>query len=279
MKSEPANTLNDEYVLGRTSAEYQRLRKQSEALEPATRRVLEQIGLRQGMSCLDVGCGPGEVMRLMGEVVGPTARVTGLDCDPRLGNEAIEVLNATVKSNFYFLEGDVESIDEVEGAPFDLTFARLLLIHVRDPLAALRKMYAWTKPGGYVVVQDYDMRTVDLYPRPAWWGELERVLFGVLERAGKDARIGYKLPAYFVRAGIGAPDGTDVTGVLQSLRESGPIFFATYRSLLPKALELGITTQEESEAFLAEVERAMAGEQYYSSFWPLLVGVWKRKPE
>ena len=278
MQPEQATESRDEYVLGRTSEEYRRLRMQALALEPATRRVLQQVGLREGMSCLDVGCGTGEVMRLMSEFVGPSGSVTGLDCDGRLGSEAAEVLRATRKSQFRFIECDLESVEEPEGQPFDVTYARLVLIHVRDPLAVLRKMYAWTRPGGCIVVQDFDMRTIGLYPKFGTWGEFERVVFGVFGRAGKDVDIGYRLPAYFAEAGLGVPEGTDVAGFLMSLEQARPMFLAVYTSLLPTALELGITTEAESASFLREIEEAAAGELYYSAFWPLLIGVWKRKP-
>ena len=83
---------DDTYVMGRNSAEYDRLRRQAAFLEPATRSVLDRIGLTAGMSCLDVGCGPGEVMRLMAERVGPTGRVVGVDVDANLGRESVALL-------------------------------------------------------------------------------------------------------------------------------------------------------------------------------------------
>ena len=61
------------YVMGRTSEEYERLRRQSKILAAITRSVLDRAGLTSGMRCLDVGCGAGEVMRLMAEMVGPAA--------------------------------------------------------------------------------------------------------------------------------------------------------------------------------------------------------------
>jgi tRNA A58 N-methylase Trm61 len=73
------------YVLGRTTEEYDRLRGQAQILEPITSSVLEGAGLSVGMSCLDVGSGPGEVMRLMADRVGSSGRVVGLDVDGRLG--------------------------------------------------------------------------------------------------------------------------------------------------------------------------------------------------
>src|ERR1700736_5989356 len=79
----------DVYVLGHSAEEYERLRHQAQMLEPATKRIFQSIGLHAGSSCLDVGCGPGEVIRLMGEIVGPSGRVTGMDRDTRAGREAI----------------------------------------------------------------------------------------------------------------------------------------------------------------------------------------------
>jgi ubiquinone/menaquinone biosynthesis C-methylase UbiE len=67
--------------MGRTSQEYQRLIRQAGVWGPATARVLGQAGVGPGMHCLDVGSGPGEVMRLLAELVGPSGQVTGLDSD------------------------------------------------------------------------------------------------------------------------------------------------------------------------------------------------------
>jgi ubiquinone/menaquinone biosynthesis C-methylase UbiE len=79
MSQEVSKESFDDYVLGRASEEYQRLRRQAQLWEPSTKLLLQRIGLQEGLSCLDAGCGPGEVMRLMSEIVGPRGKVTGLD--------------------------------------------------------------------------------------------------------------------------------------------------------------------------------------------------------
>jgi ubiquinone/menaquinone biosynthesis C-methylase UbiE len=269
--------MND-YLLGRTSEERQRIRLQAKVWEPATMRIFQQIGLREGMQCLDIGSGPGEVMRLMGELVGTTGHVTGLDADGEFGRQAIEMLQATTKSHFTFIEQDIETTDEIPGQPFDLVYARLVIIFARDPIAALRKMYAWTKPGGYIVVQDYDTRTIDIFPKLEPWEELNRVVSGVFEQDRKDIQIGHKLPAYFVDAGIGDPDGTDVASAVGSLKQYGWWVRGAYQSVLQRAIQSGLTTEAESLAVLDEFSQAERSERYYSVLFPLLIGVWKRKP-
>ena len=48
------------YLLGETTAEYERLRVQARVWEPATAALLDRTGIGPGARCLDVGCGPGQ---------------------------------------------------------------------------------------------------------------------------------------------------------------------------------------------------------------------------
>jgi len=75
----------DGFVLSRTAGEYERLCGQAESWSPFTQRVLAQAGLDTGITALDAGCGPGEVMRLMARRVGPSRSETGVNIDPEAG--------------------------------------------------------------------------------------------------------------------------------------------------------------------------------------------------
>jgi SAM-dependent methyltransferase len=278
MTQQGARLVPDDYTLGYSSEEHERLLRQGRMQEPATRRVFHAIGLRPGWTCLDVGCGPGAVMQLMGELAGPSGEVTGIDRDAKAGHEAVERLQATGTSRYRFVEADMESIDEIAGAPFDLTFARYVLLHARDPIALLRKMYGWTKPGGYVAVQDIHIRTMNLYPKPAAFAELMRVIVETQERSGIDMEFGFKLPALFVEAGIGVPDGTDMDLPMTSLEPFAAMYQTLGRILLPTAIALGVTTEAGMQSVFYEIERTVTDGRQYSALWPLMVGVWKRKP-
>ncbi len=181
---------DDDYVLGRASEEYQRLRWQARLWEQLTAQALDRVGISLGMRCLDVGCGPGEVMRLMAGRVGTTGHVTGIDNDGRLGREALEILRATVPGQFAFVHADAETTGEVPGGPFGLVYARFLIFHLHDPVAMVRRMYAWTQPSGVMLVQDYDCHPMGIWPPLATWQEFERVFYGVCEKgAGAAADI------------------------------------------------------------------------------------------
>ncbi|MBV9218532.1 MAG: methyltransferase domain-containing protein, partial [Methylobacteriaceae bacterium] len=110
----------ESYIMGRTSHEYQRLRQQAKMWEDLTARILREAGLEEGMTCLDVGCGPGEVMRLMGEIVGVQGHVVGIDVDGEIGRDALRQLRAGAKSRFSFFEHDLFGAAPVPGGPFDM---------------------------------------------------------------------------------------------------------------------------------------------------------------
>jgi ubiquinone/menaquinone biosynthesis C-methylase UbiE len=278
MTQQGARLAPDDYILGHSPEEHERLLRQGRLQEPATRRVFHAVGLRPGWTCLDIGCGPGAVMQVMGKLAGSSGEVTGLDRDAKAGHEAVERLQATGTSRYRFVEADMESIDEIAGAPFDLTFARRALLHARDPIALLRKMYGWTKPGGYIAVQDIHIRTMNLYPKLEACSELLRVIHETQERLGYDMEFAFKLPVLFVEAGIGMPDGTDMDLPMTSLEPFAAIFQTLGRSILPTAIALGVTTEARMQSVFRDIERALTDGRQYSALWPLMVGVWKRKP-
>jgi SAM-dependent methyltransferase len=217
-------------------------------------------------------------MQLMGELAGPSGQVTGIDRDAKAGHAAVERLQATGTSRYRFIEADMEKIDDIGGEQFDLTFGRLALLYARDPVALLRRMYSWTKPGGYIAVQDYYVRTINVYPKLEACSELARVVMETHERQGWDNEFGFKLPVLFAEAGIGAPDGTDINLPMTSLEPFAAMYLTVCRSLLPKAIALGVTTETRMQSAFREVEQALADGRQYSALWPLMVGVWKRKP-
>ena len=271
--TERANT----YSLGHTPQEYERLRTQARIWEGATTRVLDQVGVRQGGSCLDAGCGPGETMRMLAERVGPDGRVLGMDADTSIGILAVEMLHRTGNRQCAFHTHDLTAAEPVPGAPFDLVYARLLLFHVPQRVAVLERLWDAVAPGGHLVVQDYDLRTASVLPDLASFAEVGRVIFGAFGAAGADISVGARLSRLFEEAGVGVPDGTDVTGRIEPLGTGSAMFANVYRSLLPVALAHGITTEEAAAATLAAFGDDAVRFADSPMTWPLMIGAWKRK--
>jgi ubiquinone/menaquinone biosynthesis C-methylase UbiE len=262
-------------VMGRTEAEHERLRLQAAQLEPATVELLDRVGVDARASALDVGAGTGAVMRLLAERVGPGGRVVGVDLDGPLGRRAEAELHAAGHVQTRFAEGDVLTMPLPDEGPFDVTYARLVLLHAADPLAVLRRMWKWTAPGGALVVQDYDQRSLAADPPLRVIDEFRRVTFAVFERAGRPLDPGLRLRRWFTEAGVGEVDGTVATGVVEPFTTARPIIEGVYRSMLPLALEWGVTSEAESAAWFDELAAASPD---HAMLFPLLLGAWKRKP-
>jgi ubiquinone/menaquinone biosynthesis C-methylase UbiE len=123
--------------------------------DPTSRRVLESTGIAPGWRCLEVGGGGGSVARWMAERVGPAGSVLCTDLDTRI----IERERATAVANLEVVRHDIAQ-DPLPENSFDLAHARLVLIHVPQRELALEKMAKSLRPGGWLVIEDFDAASV-----------------------------------------------------------------------------------------------------------------------
>ncbi len=269
-------TINpDGYVHARDAEEYLRLRNQAAMWRCATETILDKIGLKPGMSCLDVGAGTGAVMRLMADRVGPDGKVTGIEIDGKVGAQALADLKTEGGADFRIIEANVTEAEEIDGAPFDLTYCRLFLMHMQDPVAVLEKMLAWTKPGGVVAAQEFDFGAIAVEPLCPAMGEFNRLFEGVFRGHGRNLRAGRQLPAQFEAAGLGAPDGTPAEVKYIPLSDMAAMLIGVYQGLFASSVDLGIADQARAEAFRQDMAEAAADGRYYC-LTPILIGAWKR---
>src|SRR5260370_39008836 len=98
MTQQGARLVPDDYILGHSPEEHERLLRQGRMQEPATRRGFHAVGMRPGWTCLDIGCGPGAIMQLMGELAGPSGGGTGMHPEAQARTEARRGLQANGKS-------------------------------------------------------------------------------------------------------------------------------------------------------------------------------------
>ena len=268
------NTNADGYVLSRTASEYERLRVQAEVWAPFTDRVLAQAGLGEGMTALDAGCGPGEVMRLMARRVGPTGSVTGVDIDPAVGTYGLERLRAEEKGNFHFYAADLLKGDAPLGAPFDLVYCRFLLIHMDDPVAMVRRLAALTKPGGTLVAMDYVMNTMQVAPFDPVLVRGIEIVNGTLAAGGRPLDAGVRLGEWFRAADLPMPLGTDAQGRLD-ITSADSMLAKAVAGFGPQGVQFGLASEDEIARLPGEI-RAIASRGEHCFHWPNVTAAWTR---
>jgi ubiquinone/menaquinone biosynthesis C-methylase UbiE len=141
-----------DYLLGHSEREIQRLIRQAAILRPITERLLREIGLTQGMSVLDLGCGAGDVSMLAGEIVGPSGVVLGIDRNPDVLLIARNRSREARLEQVAFKETSLESLSDPHR--FDVVIGRYVLIHQTDPTAFLRDAAARVRPGGILAFHE-----------------------------------------------------------------------------------------------------------------------------
>ena len=166
-------------------------------LETSHRRLAEM--LKPGMSVLDVGCGGGTITRDIAHAVGVHGRVVGVDIDEAL------IAHGRAQHGrepaLHFVRGDIHALPLMPA--FDVATAARVLQWLARPLAAVEAMRDATKPGGAVVVLDYDHEQLQWLPAPP--PSVSRFYAAFLRwraEAGMDNAIARRLPAHFEAAGL-----------------------------------------------------------------------------
>jgi SAM-dependent methyltransferase len=121
-------------------------------------RVLAAM-LRPGMFVLDVGCGTGAITAGIARAVAPGGRVVGVDRDESL-LDAARREHAGVR----FEMADAHSLEFQ--AAFDIVTAARAVQWMSDPARAIARMAAAVRPGGALVVLDYNHARNSWSPDP-----------------------------------------------------------------------------------------------------------------
>ncbi|HJR08089.1 MAG TPA: class I SAM-dependent methyltransferase [Pyrinomonadaceae bacterium] len=178
----------------------ERLRLLSRIMRPATLSLFEKVGLHQGLACIDVGCGGGDVTFELARLVGASGRVVGTDIDLVKLELARSEAEQRQLSNVEFQLSDIsESKGEAE---FDVVYARFLLTHLKDPAGALERMRQLLRPNGFIVIEDIDFTGHFCYPECIAFRRYVELYTDVVRRRGGDPNIGPRIPLLLIDAGF-----------------------------------------------------------------------------
>jgi SAM-dependent methyltransferase len=217
--------------------------------DPASQRALTAAGLAAGWHCLEVGGGGGGVARWMAERVGATGSVLCTDIDPRH-------IAPSAVPNLHVVRHDAVR-DALPEGKFDLAHARLVLLHIPERAAVLEKMVAALKPGGWLVIEDFD--TASVLPDPAANEKERRVataeaLRMYMIRGGVDARFGRGLYGRF--KGLGLTDVSAEGRVMMWDRANGgaDLMRINFEQIGEKVVAAGLLSAEQLKADLQRLD-------------------------
>jgi len=251
----------------------ERLRVMGRVLQPTTSVLFDRLGIEAGWSCLDVGCGGGDVTLELARRVGPRGRVLGVDID----RTKVELARAEAAQqsvgNVTFEELDIRASPSSQA--FDLVYARFLLTHLSDPGAAVAAFHGQLRRGGVVAVEDIDFSGYLSHPpSPALERYREWYCATVVKRGG-DPNIGPRLPSL-----LAAHDFQDVdVNIVQPAGTQGEVKMInplTMENIVAPVLEDGLATREEIDGVVRELYEFAADPTTLSSL-PRIVQAWGRR--
>jgi SAM-dependent methyltransferase len=222
--------------------------------DPVTIRHLDMLGVGDGWRCLDVGAGGGSIARWLGRRVGTSGRVLAADIDTRWlaarangPNVDVQQLNIVV--------------DPLPEAAFDLVHERLVLLHLPERRAVLHRLASALRPGGRLLVEDFDATLTTDYIDPqsddeALGNRIMTAVRALLTKRGADVELGHKLPALLREEGL-EDVGADAYQAIALGEPTRQLHRANVTQVAEQLVEQTSVTQAEIDRYLHLLERGV----------------------
>jgi len=174
-------------------------------------RNLKWYGIQNGMRILELGSGPGFFTEKLVNSL-PDSLVTGLEIDGVLLEKAKNLLDYVPSSRLMWVQSSIYQTGLPDDS-YDFAIARLLFLHLHNPMQAIQEIYRVLKPGGKLVIIDIDDGVFGtVYPDMELLPFVIRKLANYQAAAGGNRYIGRSLPRLLTQAGY---TDVDMDAVIQ----------------------------------------------------------------
>jgi SAM-dependent methyltransferase len=233
--------------------------------DTGTRALLGRHGAQSGASVLEVGAGGGSIVEWLAGQVGTSGRVLATDLDTRfvepLASGVVEVRRADVVA------------DDLPEGEFDVVHTRLLLEHLPARDAVLDRLVRALRPGGWLVVEDYDWTGFGFDPAADLESRAAAAILTFMANAGFDQTYGRRLTSSFAARGLTDVRGEGRSLVIDADDPGFPFFALSFAQLAPAVVQAGLLTESEADAM-----RAALAKGANRIITPTLVAAVGRKP-
>ncbi|MGB7876419.1 MAG: methyltransferase domain-containing protein [Anaerolineales bacterium] len=223
---------------------------------------------------LEVGCGSGLLCRLIAPAVAPAGKIAGLDISSEFVRIARDnAINAELSDSIQWGAGQAEALPFQE-AKFDGVLAARLLLHVSNPQSVLCELVRVIRPGGRVVVMDWDFDTLALdHPNR----ELtRRLLHWRCDHHGGNNWSGRQLWGQMVSAGL--TNVRVVPFVSVAHHEQDSLTLSLFRAA-QVARDGGAIAPGEYDAWIGELRSSLAAGCFFASIVYFIVSGERKKED
>lgn len=222
----------NEFTLN-TKNEIARLEAQVDLFWEKELALYKMIGLKDGISIVECGCGTGIVGKKLLQAF-PECKITAFDIDPILVETAKNNAQSLGLENYEVFELPINE-SGLSSNTYDFAIVRLVLEHLSDPIDAMQEVFRILKPNGRAVFIDNDfdfhLRT---YPDIPELKDLYDAYCRARKRDGGNPKIGRELPNLLKRSGFSNIDMQIITAHSSIVGDS--IFLKSEGSGIPAKL-------------------------------------------
>jgi SAM-dependent methyltransferase len=244
-----SRSAHGDYLLSNSGREAPtRFAALSELFDNATVHRLKKCGVGRGWRCLEVGAGGGSIANWLSHRVGPKGHVLATDIDPRF----LESVTPNLEVRCHDI-----CADALPRETFDLAHARLVLLHLPKREQALTNMISALKPGGWLLVEEYD--SVSMPPDPAVSpGEIllktQIAMMRFLEDGGVNRRYGRLLFGRLRGHGLTSVGAEGRVLMCHSASPGARMLRANLEQLREALIDGGHITQQQFDEDIARLE-------------------------
>lgn len=118
-------------------------------------KILQEAGVRSGMTVLDLGCGPGSFSLAAATMVGPEGRVYALDIHPLAVQSVQRAAARQGLDNIRTILGD--NVSEPGTQSIDLVLLYDVVHDIPEPMRTVEQIHRVLKPDGVLSVSDHHL--------------------------------------------------------------------------------------------------------------------------
>lgn len=255
---------------GANEQEYRRLLSMQAAYDAETFRHLDARGVTAGWSCLEVGAGAGSAALWLLGRAGENGRCVATDIDTSF----LRLLDAP---RLEIWEHDV-SRDTLPIGAFDIVHARFVLDVVPNGTDALKRMVDAVRPGGWIMLEEFDSVTSVGYSLSAAldvsaFARIQKALDSLWKEQGFDGEFGRKVAFHLHQFGMSGIESVGHVFMRQGATSGVEPWRLSVERLRSQFVERGLASNQ-----LIDEHQALLMNPEFFYFSPLRVITWARKP-